>query len=92
MTILFHQGNRLSKEVWVGWEWKPKLWSTSRHFFFIKKSIIDKILAVRLEALYWARDKVGCSFFLKNLGLAFGCFTLISIVYWWPTLVSVGGL
>jgi hypothetical protein len=30
--------------------------------FFIQKSIIDKILAVRLEGLFWARNKVGCSF------------------------------
>jgi hypothetical protein len=30
--------------------------------FFHKKSIIDKILAVRLEGLFWARNKVGCSF------------------------------
>ena len=29
---------------------------------FIKKSIIDKILAVRLEGLFWARKKVGRSF------------------------------
>jgi len=61
-------------------------------FFHKKKSISDKILAIRLEALFWARNKVGCSFFLKNLGLAFGCFILISIVHWWPTPVSVGGL
>jgi hypothetical protein len=31
-------------------------------FFFIKKSIIDKILAVRLEGLFRASNKVGCSF------------------------------
>jgi hypothetical protein len=29
---------------------------------FPKKSIIDKILAVRLEGLFWARNKVACSF------------------------------
>jgi hypothetical protein len=30
--------------------------------FFIKESIIDKIFAIRLEGLFWARNKVGCSF------------------------------
>ena len=60
--LLFEEGDGLSKEVWVGREWKPKLWSRGRRFFFIKKSIIDKILAVRLEGLFWARNKVGCSF------------------------------
>ena len=31
-------------------------------FFPLNKSIIDKILAVRLEGLFWTRNKVGCSF------------------------------
>jgi hypothetical protein len=31
-------------------------------FWFIKKSIIDKILAVRLEGFFWARNKEGFSF------------------------------
>jgi hypothetical protein len=30
--------------------------------FFIKTSIIDKILTIRLEGLFWARYKVACSF------------------------------
>jgi hypothetical protein len=60
--LLFEEGDRLSKEVWVGREWKPKLWSRGRRFLFIKQSIIDKILAVRLEGLFWARNKVACSF------------------------------
>ena len=30
--------------------------------FFSLKKHIDKILAVRLEGLFWARNKVGCSF------------------------------
>jgi hypothetical protein len=30
--------------------------------FIIKNSIIDKILTIRLEGLFWARNKVGCSF------------------------------
>jgi hypothetical protein len=34
--------------------------------FLIIESIIDKILAVRLDGLYWASHKVGCSF---GLGL-----------------------
>jgi hypothetical protein len=37
------------KEVWIGREWKPKLWLRGRQFLFIKNSIIDKILAVRFE-------------------------------------------
>jgi hypothetical protein len=51
-----------SKEVWVGWEWKPKLWSRGHRFFSIKKSIIDKILAVRLEGLFRTMNEVGWSF------------------------------
>jgi hypothetical protein len=31
-------------------------------FFINEKSIIDKILAFGMEGLYWARNKVGCSF------------------------------
>jgi len=30
--------------------------------FFHLKSTIDKILVVRLEELFWARNKVGCPF------------------------------
>ena len=26
IATLFDQGERLSKELWVGHEWKPKLW------------------------------------------------------------------
>jgi hypothetical protein len=60
--LLFEEGDGRSKEVWVGREWKPKLWTRGRRFLFIKWSIIDKILAVRLEGLFWARNKVACSF------------------------------
>jgi hypothetical protein len=31
-------------------------------FFSFKKSIIDKILAVRLAGFFWAMNEVGCSF------------------------------
>jgi hypothetical protein len=31
-------------------------------FFSLKKLTIDKILAVRLQGSFWARNKVGCSF------------------------------
>jgi hypothetical protein len=62
--FLFEKGNGLSKKVWIGHEWKPKLWSRGRQFFFPKKikKIIDKILVVRIEGLVWARNKVACSF------------------------------
>jgi hypothetical protein len=46
-------------------------------FYTLKKT--DKILNVRVEGLFWARNKVRCSFFLWTLGLAFGSFTL------WPS-------
>jgi hypothetical protein len=56
---LFEEGDGLLKEVWVGREWKPKLWSRGRQFyFFIKESIIDKTLAIRLKELFWTRNKV----------------------------------
>jgi hypothetical protein len=38
--------------------------------FSFKKSTIGKILAIRLEELFWARSKMGCSFELEfGLGL-----------------------
>jgi hypothetical protein len=57
-NLIWLDNDGLSKEVWVGWEWKPKLWLRRRWFLFIKNSIIDKILAVRLEGLFWARNIV----------------------------------
>jgi hypothetical protein len=50
--LLFEEGDGLSKEVWVGREWTLNLRSRGRQFLFVKKSIIDKILAVRLEGLF----------------------------------------
>ena len=44
-----------------------------------EKSKNDKILAVRLEGMFWVGNKVDCSFFMWTLGLAFGGFTL------WPS-------
>jgi hypothetical protein len=77
MARLFDQGDGLSKEVWVGQDWNPKLWSRGRRLFFHKKkSRINKILVIRLKGLFWAWNKVGCSFFLPTLGWAFGGFTL----------------
>jgi hypothetical protein len=32
---LFEEGDGLLKEVWVEWEWKPKLWSRGCRFLFI---------------------------------------------------------
>jgi hypothetical protein len=75
MAILFYQGDGLPMEVWVGWEWKPKLWLRGCWILFIKKSNIDKILVVRLEGLFWTDNKAVWSFFLWTLGLAFGVFT-----------------
>jgi hypothetical protein len=49
--LLFEEGDGLSKKVWVGREWKPKLWLRGHWFLLIKKLIINKILAVRLEGL-----------------------------------------
>ena len=65
--LLFEEGDKLSKEVWVGQEWKPKLWSRGHRFLFNKKSIINKILAIRLEGLFWTRNNVDAP-----LGLDFG--------------------
>ena len=36
MAILFDQGDGLSKEVWVGQEWKSKLWSRGHQFCPLK--------------------------------------------------------
>ena len=56
--LLFDQGDGLSKEVWGGREWKPKLWLRGCRLLFIKKSNVDKILVVRLEGLSRARNEV----------------------------------
>jgi hypothetical protein len=74
--LLFEEGDGLSKEVWVRRKWKPKLWSRGCQFLLIKKSIIDKILAVRSKRLFWTRNKVGYSFGFGLWALAFGDFTL----------------
>jgi hypothetical protein len=60
--LFLEEGDGLSKEVWVGRGWKPKLWSRGRRSISMKKSIIDKILAVRWEGLFSAKIKVGCCF------------------------------
>jgi hypothetical protein len=44
MVEIVDQGDGLSKEVWLGWEWKPKLWLRGR---ILTKSNIEKILVVR---------------------------------------------
>jgi hypothetical protein len=46
------KGDGLSKEVWVGQEWRPKLWSRGCRFLSLKKSKTDKILTIRLEELF----------------------------------------
>ena len=80
VAILFNQGDGLPKEVWVCHEWEPKLWSRGCRLFFYKNiPKTNKILAIRLEGLYWTWNKVGYSFFLWTLGLSFGGFTL------WPS-------
>jgi hypothetical protein len=40
----------------------PNYGQDAVNFFAYGKSITDKIMAVRLEGLFWARNKVGCSF------------------------------
>jgi hypothetical protein len=67
MSVTFDQGYKLLKEVCIEWEWNPKLWLRGCRFFFPSKRNkikINKILAVRLERLFWVGKKVGCSFFL----------------------------
>jgi hypothetical protein len=53
----------------------PKYGREAISFFSIKKSIIDKILTVRLEGLFWARNKVECS-------LGFGLWSLHTMPDW----------
>jgi hypothetical protein len=71
--LLFEKNNGLLKEVWVGRDWKPTLWSRGCQFFFIQQSIIDKILGVRLEGLLWAGYNVGYMLlWVWSMGFAFG--------------------
>ena len=48
-------------------------------FLIKKKKEINKILAVRLEGLFWTGNKLGCSFrrWVWTLGFAFRSFTPI---------------
>ena len=32
-----NQGDGLSNEVWIGQEWKPRLWSRGRHIYIYEK-------------------------------------------------------
>jgi hypothetical protein len=74
--ISFWRSYKLSKELRVGWEWQPNYGQDVVKFFAYGKSIIDKIMAVRLEGLFWARNKVGMLLWVWTLSLAFGSFTL----------------
>jgi hypothetical protein len=40
--ILFEEGDGLSMEVWVGREWKLKLWSRGRRFFSLKNQSLTR--------------------------------------------------
>jgi hypothetical protein len=40
--LLFDKGDGLSKEVWVGREWRPKLWSRGRRFFSWKNQSLAR--------------------------------------------------
>jgi hypothetical protein len=76
---LLYEGDGLSKEVWVGQDWKPKLWLRGYRICFLQKlKKFDKILVVRLEGRFWVGNQVGCSSFVWTLSLAFRGFTL------WP--------
>ena len=44
------------KEVWVGREWKPKLWSRGRRFLFIKNE--NYILLPIFSRFLWTLNKV----------------------------------
>jgi hypothetical protein len=77
---LFDEGDELSKEVWVGQEWKLKLWSRCRRFFPIKNPIISKILPLDCRGCFGQRIKVGCSF-----GFGLWARPLEASYYSWPT-------
>ena len=74
MIIFWRRWRTLKGSLgWTGMEIQTMVGRPSL-FFSIKKT--NKILAVRLKRLFWARKKVECSFFLWILGLTFGGFTL----------------
>jgi hypothetical protein len=76
MAILFYQGDGLSKEVWVNGNENPNYGEEAVNYFH-EKTNTNKILAVKLEGLFLTTmNKVACSFFLQDLDLAFGGFTL----------------
>ena len=75
MVFFFVQNNKLSKEVWIKRQWKPKVRSRGRPcFYFIRKSIINIILVVGLEGLFWTRNKVGFLFGFEFWGWLFATY------------------
>jgi hypothetical protein len=58
IVVLFDQGDGLSKEVWVGQDWKTQ--TMVERFLLLTTSKYDKMLVVGLEGLFWARTKVRC--------------------------------
>jgi hypothetical protein len=73
MRVIFDKGDKGS----LGWtRMETQIMVEMPSILFIIKSKFDKILVVRLEGLFWARNKVGCSSLSLSLGLAFGGFTL----------------
>jgi hypothetical protein len=48
---LLDEGNGFSKEVWVGREWEPKVWSKGHPLIFIKNHSLAK---------YWPLNRRGC--------------------------------
>jgi hypothetical protein len=57
MAVLFDHGDGLLKEVWVRQEWNPNYGRERPKLFSLKKTKTDKILADRLEGLFWADFK-----------------------------------
>jgi hypothetical protein len=71
MAILFLPRRRTLEGGlgWIGMETQNMVQRSS--IFFHKKQKTDKILAIRLKGLFWAKNKVGCSYSL-GMGLDFG--------------------
>jgi hypothetical protein len=73
--LLFEEGGKLSKEIWVGRDWKPKLWSRGHWVFPLKNQSLTRFGRL-IGGLIMSKEQSGMFLWVWTLDLAFENFTL----------------
>jgi hypothetical protein len=60
--LFFEERDGLSKEVWVIWEWKPKLWLRGHRFFSLKNQLLTRSWLLDWEGYFKQGIKWDASF------------------------------